>query len=433
LTAGRIRDFSCPKKIRQAFLWDTEVPGLGVRATAGAKVFIYQGRLKGKSIRIKIGDIRSWAIDSSGQGMPGARQEARRLQSLIDQGIDPRIDKEERIAEQDAKREEAHRQESTLGEVWPIYIEARRHKWSDRHYADNIRVAQAGGKKKKRGKGRTIPGPLAPLMPLKLSELTSERVSAWAAEESVKRGTQTRIAFECLRAFINWCDDQADYQGLADLQACNARVKKQTLPKKKAKDDCLQREQLKAWFDAVKSLSNPVVSAYLQTLLLTGARREELTHLKWGDVDFKWQSIVIHDKVEGERTIPLTPYVSSLLSVLPHRNEWIFSSPSAKSGRLQEPRIPHNRALTIAGIENLTLHGLRRSFGTLSEWIEVPAGIVAQIMGHKPSATAEKHYRRRPLDLLRLWHVKIEAWILEQAGIEQPAYSDKGLRIVKSA
>jgi hypothetical protein len=35
-------------------------------------------------------------------------------------------------------------------------------------------------------------------------------------------------------------------------------------------------------------------------------------------------------------------------------------------------------------------------------------------MGHKPSATVEKHYRRRPLDLLRMWHVKIEGWILEQ-------------------
>jgi hypothetical protein len=54
---------------------------------------------------------------------------------------------------------------------------------------------------------------------------------------------------------------------------------------------------------------------------------------------------------------------------------------------------------------------------TLSEWCEVPTGVVAQIMGHKPSAIAEKHYRRRPLDLLRSWHVKIEAWILEQAGI----------------
>jgi intergrase/recombinase len=38
----------------------------------------------------------------------------------------------------------------------------------------------------------------------------------------------------------------------------------------------------------------------------------------------------------------------------------------------------------------------------------VPTGIVAQIMGHKPSALAEKHYRRRPLDLLRKWHEKIE-------------------------
>ena len=38
-------------------------------------------------------------------------------------------------------------------------------------------------------------------------------------------------------------------------------------------------------------------------------------------------------------------------------------------------------------------------------------------MGHKPSATAEKHYTVRPLDLLRVHYEKIEAWILEQAGI----------------
>ena len=55
------------------------------------------------------------------------------------------------------------------------------------------------------------------------------------------------------------------------------------------------------------------------------------------------------------------------------------------------------------------------------EWVELPTGIVAQLMGHKPSATAEKHYRVRPLDLLRMWHVKIEEWILGQAGISVPA------------
>jgi integrase len=85
-----------------------------------------------------------------------------------------------------------------------------------------------------------------------------------------------------------------------------------------------------------------------------------------------------------------------------------------------EPTKAHTRAINAAGLPHVSLHGLRRSFGTLAEWVECPAGVVAQIQGHKPSAIAEKHYRRRPLDLLRMWHSKIEAFILEQAGIEQP-------------
>jgi intergrase/recombinase len=49
---------------------------------------------------------------------------------------------------------------------------------------------------------------------------------------------------------------------------------------------------------------------------------------------------------------------------------------------------------------------------TLSEWVEVPAEIVAQLMGHAPSAIAEQHYIQRSMDLLFLWHSKIEAWML---------------------
>jgi len=47
-------------------------------------------------------------------------------------------------------------------------------------------------------------------------------------------------------------------------------------------------------------------------------------------------------------------------------------------------------------------------------------------MGHKPSATAEKHYTVRPLDLLRVHHERIEAWILAQAGIEFDAKAEPG-------
>lgn len=66
----------------------------------------------------------------------------------------------------------------------------------------------------------------------------------------------------------------------------------------------------------------------------------------------------------------------------------------------------------------LTLHGLRRSFASLTEWLEIPAGVVGQIMGHKTSATAEKHYKVRSLDLLRQHHEKIEGWMLKTAGIQ---------------
>lgn len=91
----------------------------------------------------------------------------------------------------------------------------------------------------------------------------------------------------------------------------------------------------------------------------------------------------------------------------------------------------HNKALAAAGLPALSIHGLRRSFGTLAEWVECPAGVSAQIMGHKPSATAEKHYRVRPLDLLRMWHTKIEGWILEQAGVPHEARHEPGtLRVV---
>jgi intergrase/recombinase len=50
--------------------------------------------------------------------------------------------------------------------------------------------------------------------------------------------------------------------------------------------------------------------------------------------------------------------------------------------------------------------------------VDLPVGVAAQIMGHAPSAVAEKHYRVRPLDLLRQHADKFESWILSEAKIE---------------
>lgn len=424
LTAGRIEGFKCGTDGKQCFMWDTALAGLGVRATTGAKAFIYQGRIDKKVIRVTIGDIRTWGIDE-------ARAEARKLGTLLDQGIDPRLEKKQRLNELKHDQSESRRADVIVADAWADYIESRKPRWSELHLKDHRKISQAGGSPRQRGKGKTQPGALAPLMQMKLADINAGIVGQWLAKEVETRPTRARLAFALFRAFLNWCEDTPNYQGLSSPEACSKRIAKQTLPRKGVKADCLQREQLPAWFKGVQQIQNPVISAYLQILMFTGARRGELATLRWSDVDFRWESLSIRDKVEGERVIPLTPYVAFLIDSLPRRNEWVFSSPTAKRGHLVEPRAQHQRALTVAAIEGLTLHGLRRSFGTLSEWVEVPAGIVAQIQGHKPSATVEKHYRQRPLDLLRQWHEKIEVWILEQAGITfEPLVAGKRLRAV---
>lgn len=425
-TAKRVDEHACTDGKAQAFLWDAHVPGLGLRATAnGAKAYIFQAKVHGQTVRVTIGDPRTWKLGD-------AQEEARRLQILIDGGTDPREYAAEQRAAHEARKAEANRKDMTVAEAWGTYLKTSRSTWSERHYIDHINLARAGGEEKRRGKGKTSPGPLAPLMGLRLSDLTAQRVSAWLADEAQTRPTNAEQSYRKLRAFIRWCDDRPEYSGLVPSGAYSGRSVRDAVPKPKAKGDCLQREQLPAWFAAVRALPNPVISAYLQGLLLNGPRRGELAALRWTDVDFQWGSMTLRDKVEGERTIPLTPYFASLIASLPRHNEWVFSSAAAKDGKLAEPRRSHNKALAIADLPHLSLHGLRRSFGTLSEWVEVPVGIVAQIQGHKPSATAEKHYRVRPLDLLRMWHTKIEAWMLEQAGIESVAEATRpGLRAVR--
>lgn len=416
-TAGRIEQFHCPDGAGQAFLWCAETPGLGVRATLGSdrKRYIFQAKVKGKTMRATIGDVKAWSIAE-------AQAKARALKVTIDQGEDPRQIAAEKAASDKAKAAEAKitqlRESVTLLPAWEEYVTDRKPHWSERHYLDHIADMHQGGKKRPRSKTPlTIPGPLASLAHTRLVDITPDLIEDWAKVESAQRPTRARLALRHMKAFLFWCKRHKTYKTIVTENAAQSKSARENLGRPSVKNDALQREQLAAWFSAVRQIGNPIITAYLQSLLLTGARRNELAAIRWEDVDFQWNSLTIRDKVDGTRTIPLTPFVGHLMASLPRRNAWVFSSLTAASGWLSDPRIAHNKACASAGLE-LTLHGLRRSFASLCEWVEMPAGIAAQIQGHKPQGVREQNYIRRPLDLLRMWHCKIEAWILVQAGIE---------------
>jgi integrase len=417
--AGRIDDFECEDGKSQSFLWDTVSPGLGLRATAnGAKSYIFQAKLGQQTIRITIGDPRSWDIGA-------AQTEARRLKMMVDAGKDPRKIKADELAANRAAAAEAEarqkRESITLGEIWPEYIadrlSTREKGWSDHHIATHYKMIQAGGERRLRSPKPTKAGPLFPLAAIPLVDLTIDRIEEWAKTEAKLRPSSARHAWRLLKACMNWCSSHKAYRSVVPVNPTKSAKARESLGKPKLRHDVLQREMLAPWFEAVRKIGNPVISAYLQVLLLTGARREELAALKWDEVNFQWASIKVDDKIEDFRMIPLTPYVAHLLCTLPKRNQFVFSSLTAASGYVAEPRHAHNQAVTVAGLPDLTLHGLRRSFATLSEWVEVPPGVAAQIQGHTPQGVREINYIRRPLDLLRVWHEKIEFWILEQGRV----------------
>ena len=440
LTAGKVAAFKCPPDKAQAFLWDNNAIGLGLRATPNGKPsYIFQSRYQGQALRVVIGSPHAWAI-------PQAQAKARELQRLIDEGIDPRTQRRDALAaatNEKAKLETARKQREleavTFGQAWAAYIAERKPHWGALSLRDHVAMIDTGGKPKVRGDGLTKPAPLAPFAAMRLIDIDSEAIQAWAAKEGQDRPTRARLALNLLSGFFNWCSESKDYAALVpDKNPAQNKRAREHFGKSKAKQDALLKEQLPAWFAATKGLQSPAVSAYLQCVLLTGARPSELLALRWDDINLKWASLTIRDKDEskggqdGTRIIPLTPYVQHLIQALPKRGKWVFSSEDGT-----KPIYKPNRRLAdickVAGIEHLTIHGLRRSFGSLAEWLELPAGVVAQIQGHKPSATAEKHYRVRPLDLLRQNHERLEAWILEQAGVPFDPETAGKLRIIKSA
>lgn len=411
-TIKRISSFRCVSNKHQDILWDENCRELGVRITpTGKPSYIFQSRFSGNSIRITIGSINAWSI-------PAARDRAREFKRYIDGGRDPRLVLSERKAEDNAHRSTLKSGNLTVKTAWDRYISDRKPHWGQRHFNDHLDMSEERRAYKSDPSKKTKQGILNPIIKLRLVDLNSSIIENWVRKEVKKRPARLRLALRLLKAFLHWCSQESEFKSVLQTNIVNSRRLKGIIGISKPKTDSLQKEQLLWWFKEIQSLNNSLASVYLQTLLLTGARKNEIAEIRWEDVDFRWNTIKLDDKVEEQREIPLTPFVSKLLDDLPRCNEWVFPSKMTKGGHIKDVRASHNLACKKAGISHLSINGLRRSFKSLSEWIELPIGVVAQIMGHKPSATAERHYTVRPVDLLRVHHTKLENWILEIAGIE---------------
>ncbi|MDZ4097193.1 MAG: integrase family protein [Methylophilaceae bacterium] len=413
LTHGLLDRATCPVERPFVLVKDADKKGLRLRVTkAGGKHWQFETRLRsGKLFTRALGE---WPTIS----IADARSAAHQLRGQTELGVDPRVHEREQAADRAATVAAAAAQALTVGEVWPLYLAngkpKRRDAWKPRYRADLEAMATPGGVAKKRGEGVTRPGPLFPLLALPLAGVNEDSLKSWFDSEAIKGKHQATRALMMFRGFLRWCSGRPEYRKLTDRDAGRAAAIVESLPTNTRRTDALEAAQVPGWWTGVVELPNVTASAYLRSLLLTGARREELAALKWSDVDFQWRKLTLADKVDATRTIPLTPYMAWMLATLPRINEHVFASTGSKAGRIADARGSHQKALKSAGVDALTIHGLRRSFSLLGESAGAPAGAIAQVMGHKPSATAEG-YRPRSTDALRPFLELIESHVLSLA------------------
>jgi len=125
---------------------------------------------------------------------------------------------------------------------------------------------------------------------------------------------------------------------------------------------------------------------YLITLLAitTGARKGELTSLKWFDIDFDRQIAYIGTTKNGEpKVLPLTESaIAELQRFNKQDNSLVFDS-EVKPGRAYCFTKPWQKALKEAGIEDFTFHSLRHTCASYLAMNGASLLEIADVLGHK--------------------------------------------------
>ena len=147
------------------------------------------------------------------------------------------------------------------------------------------------------------------------------------------------------------------------------------------------------------------IIAVVRVLLLTGARRSEITELKWADVDFERGTIALPRQKGRERR----PHVvaNAALDILSRRQRWdgspwVFPR-LADPSRCIAGEVVQNgweRIRKAAGLDDVRLHDLRHTFGTTASRSGANAFLIRDSLRHA-NVTMSARYVNADADPMR--------------------------------
>jgi integrase len=134
-------------------------------------------------------------------------------------------------------------------------------------------------------------------------------------------------------------------------------------------------EVLNAWDEANKS---PTGVAVVRMLILTGARRREITDLKWSEVDFDQGFLRLEQSKTGKSIRPLSQAALDFLRARPRLSSiWVFPSATLQSPYQGIEKV-WREVRRGAGLDDVRLHDLR-----------LP--VIGALLGHKDVSTTQRY------------------------------------------
>jgi integrase len=137
---------------------------------------------------------------------------------------------------------------------------------------------------------------------------------------------------------------------------------------------------------------NSYPAAAIKLLLLTGARRSEITGLQWQHLDFEHQCLRLPDSKTGAKVVYLNAPALEILANLPRMSTNAHVFPGKQEGR---PLVGIDkvwcRIRAAAGLQDVRLHDLRHSFASMGVAGGLSLPLIGALLGHKHTATTARY------------------------------------------
>jgi len=166
-------------------------------------------------------------------------------------------------------------------------------------------------------------------------------------------------------------------------------VTKPTSEKNRARERALDDAELAIAWKGASTLRFPF-GPFFRLAILTGARRNELSGMKWTEIDFEKALWIIpkeRSKNGQEHQLPLAPQVVALLQSLPRfTGPYVFSHGDAPVSGHSKAKWRLDQAIVVANggqpLKEFVVHDLRRSFATGLQRLGVRMEVTERLLNH---------------------------------------------------